>query len=162
MKTVQRNMIADYLNIGDNDKPEFVLMGSGFTSLDESPGAQTETKVYINDKSASTTIKSYETQFSFESELIADEKAIMALYKVGRDHLTGSEAEFDYVRVDLYESPIEKGYPARKFKVAAEISDCNGEGGETVVVSGNLNAVGDPVNGTFDISTKTFTPIEKP
>lgn len=162
MKTVQRNMIADYLNIGTSEKPEFVLMGAGFTSLDESPGAQTETKVYINDKSSSTTIKSYETQFSFESELISDEKAIMALYNVGRDHLTGSEAEFDYVRVDLYETATEDGYPARKFKVAAEISDCSGEGGETVVVSGNLNAVGDPINGTFDVSTKTFKSIEKP
>lgn len=160
MKTIQRNMIADYLDIGTSEKSEFVLMGAGFTSLDESPGAQTETKVYINDKSASTTIKSYETQFSFESELISDEKAIMALYKVGRDHLTGFEAEFDYVRVDLYETATEGGYPARKFKVAAEISDCSGEGGETVVVSGNLNAVGDPINGTFDVSTKTFT--EKP
>lgn len=157
MKTVQRNMIADYLDVGTSEKSDFVLMGAGFTSLDESPGAQTETKVYINDKSASTTIKSYETQFSFESELISDEKAIMALYKVGRDHSTGFEAEFDYVRVDLYETATEGGYPARKFKVAAEISDCSGEGGETVVVSGNLNAVGDPINGTFDVSTKTFT-----
>ena len=157
MKTVQRNMIADYLDVGASDTAEYVLMGSGFTSLDESPGAQTETKVYINQASASTTIKSYETQFPFESELIADEKAIMALYKVGRDHLTGSTAEFDYVRVDLFDKETEGAYPARKFRVAAEISDFAGEGGETVTVSGNLNAVGDPIQGTFNPSTKTFT-----
>ena len=57
MKTVQRNMIADYLDVGASDTAEYVLMGSGFTSLDESPGAQTETKVYINQASASTTIR---------------------------------------------------------------------------------------------------------
>lgn len=157
MITVQRNMIADYLDVSAANTPKYALMGAGFTSLDENPGAQTETKVYINDRSSSTTIKSYETQFPFESELIADEDAIMALYKVGRNHLTGADAEFDYVRVDLYETPTEGAYPARKFKVAAEISDFSGGGGETIVVSGNLNAVGDPIDGTFDTKTKTFT-----
>ena len=55
--------------------------------------------------------------------------SIMALYKVGRDHLTGSNAEFDYVRVDLFDKETEGAYPARKFRVAAEISDFAGEGG---------------------------------
>ena len=39
---VMRHMIADYLNVGTSEKPEYVLMGTGFTTLDESPGAQTE------------------------------------------------------------------------------------------------------------------------
>ncbi|MGL5765168.1 MAG: hypothetical protein ACRCX8_05935 [Sarcina sp.] len=158
MKTVQRNQIADYLNVSKTGEATYKLMGVGFTSLDESPGAQTETKVYISDSSASTVIKSYETQFPFEADFVSDEEALMALYQVGRNHLTGIDAEFDYVRVDLYDTATSGSYPARKFRVACEISDCSGEGGETMVVSGNLNAVGDPVEGTFNVSTKTFTP----
>lgn len=155
MKTVLRNMIADYLEVADT----YVLMGTGFKSLDESPGAKLESTIYINQSSASSTVTQYETKFAFTADTIADESAIMALYKVGRDHLTGEAAEFDYVRVDLYETASPEGtYKARKFKVCAEISDFKGEGGEKIEVSGNLNAVGDPIQGTFNVSTKTFTP----
>lgn len=159
MKSVMRNQIADYLEIdsGASDK-EYVLMGTGFTTLDESPGANIEKTTYINESSGSSTITKYETKFSFNADMIADERAVMALYKVGRDHLVGENAEFNYVRVDLYEAASEGGtYKARKFKVAAEISDYKGDGGEKIKVSGTLNAVGDPVQGTFNVSTKTFT-----
>ena len=47
---VKRHQFADYLNVGDEQTPEFVLMGVGFTTLDEEPGAQTETKKYVNEK----------------------------------------------------------------------------------------------------------------
>lgn len=48
-------------------------------------------------------------------------------------------------------------YKARKFIVANEVSDYEGEGGEKVSVSGTLHAVGDPVQGKFDTVAKTFT-----
>lgn len=159
MKTVLRNLIADYLEIpGEGSTPEYVLMGTGFKSLDESPGAKTESTIYIHESTASSTITQYETKFAFTADTISDEKAIMALYKVGRDHLTGADAEFNYVRVDLYEAAGSEGtYKARKFKVAAEISDFKGNGGEKVEISGSLNAIGDPVQGTFSVTNKTFT-----
>ena len=37
----KRHEFADYLNIQDTENPSFVLMGTGFTTLDENPGAQT-------------------------------------------------------------------------------------------------------------------------
>ena len=161
MKTVLRNMIADYLEVQGTSSKEYVLMGTGFKSLDESPGAKVDNTIYINQSTASSTVTQYETKFSFTADTIADEKAIMALYKVGRDHLIGADAEFNYVRVDLYDEASPTGtYKARKFKVCAEISDFKGEGGEKVEVSGNLNAVGDPVQGTFTISAKTFAEAE--
>ena len=117
-------------------------MGTGFKTLDESPGAKTDSTTYVNNKSASSTVIQYETTFPFTADTIADEKAVMALYAVGRDHLTGADAEFNYVRVDLYSTGSAAGkYKARKFKVSAEISDFKGAGGEKIEVSGNLNAV---------------------
>lgn len=162
---VQRHQFADYLNIGTAAEPNWVLMGVGFTTLDENPGAQTSTKKYVNEKTASTSITSYETQFPFESDLIKSQDAVMALYNVGRNHYTGEDAEFEYVRVELWDqasqevqgvdTPIENTYAARKFRVACEVSETSGE--DDQVVSGNLNAVGDPTFGTFNTSTKTFT-----
>ena len=153
---VQRYQFADYLNTGTPDEPAFKLMGVGFTSLNESPGAQTNSKKYVNEKTSTSSVTSYETQFPFESDLIPEQEAIIALYNVGRDHKTGSEAEFEYVRVELWNPGTgDNVYKARKFVVSAEISDISGE--DDQVVSGNLNAVGDPVDGTFNTSTKLFT-----
>ena len=125
-----RNAIADYALIGT----EYELMGTGFTSLDESPNAQTDSETYINEVTASSDITGYETEFPYESRLIPSQKAIYALYKMGRDHATGDAAQLTYVRVDLF-NPI--GTPS--------------------AVSGTLHAVGDPVQGKFDTVTKEFT-----
>ena len=82
----------------------------------------------------------------------------MALYEVGRNQKTGEDAEFDYVRVDLYKEAVSSAYPARKFRVAVEITEISGESIETVKVSGNLHQVGDFIEGTFNTTTKSFTP----
>ena len=167
--TIQRYQIADYLEIkptnqggvGIGNDSVFELMGAGFNTLDENPSAQTDSKVYINDKASTTMIKSYQTQFPFDSDLIVSENPIMELYTIGRNHYTGANAERDYVRVELFATHTVTGTPAlganqsafkaRKFKVAVEVSSFVGAGGETVVVSGNLNAVGDFIDGYFVI-----------
>lgn len=153
-----RNTIADYMEVNG----AYELMGTGFTSLDESPNAQTDNETYINEVTSSADITGYETEFPYESRLIPSQKAIYALYKIGRDHAVGDEAQMFYVRVDLF-NPIgtptdEKAeYTARRFKVANEVSDIEGEGGKKISLSGTLHAVGDPVQGKFDTVTKTFT-----
>jgi hypothetical protein len=160
MNKIVRSQIADFLNISTTATPEYVLMGTGFNTLNESPNAQIDTKTYISDVTASSTVKSYNTQFGYDADLVADEKAVMFLYSVGRDHKVGEDAETDYIRVDLYD-PVAVGvtdkFKARKFHVCVEVSGAAGAGGETVVSTGNLNCVGDPVQGYFDTTTKTFT-----
>ncbi len=154
----KRHEFADYLNIQAEDAPRFVLMGTGFTTLDENPGAQTSKKKYVNEKASSSSVTGYETVFPFESDLIVQQDAVMALYNVGRNHCTGSDAEFQYVRVELWDKVPgkENEFAARLFTVSAEISGISGE--DEIAVSGNLNAVGDPVNGTFNTETRTFIP----
>lgn len=159
---IQRYQYADYLNVGDAEAPKWVLMGAGFTTLDEEPGAQTDSVKYVNEKSASSSIISYETVFPFEAEQIATEEAIDAIYEVGRNHYVGADAEFEYCRVELWRPATTSGegagnvFEARKFNVAVEVSDFTGE--TKMTISGNLNAIGDPVLGTFDTTAKEFTP----
>jgi len=155
----KRHEFADYLNIQTEETPSFVLMGTGFTTLDENPGAQTSKKKYVNEAASSSSITSYETVFPFESDLIIQQEAVLALYKVGRNHLTGSDAEFQYVRAELWDKVENKQneFKARLFTVSAEITSISGE--DEIAVAGNLNAVGDPIDGTFNTETKTFTPL---
>lgn len=153
---IKRHQYADYLDVSNTSTPEWALCGTGFTTLDEEPNAQTESVKYVNDKSSSTTVTGYETSFPFEAEQIPDESAIDVIYTVGRNHLIGSDAERKYVRVELWNAEeSENTFAARMFTVSIEVSSISGE--NKMAISGNLNAVGDPVLGTFNTSTKTFT-----
>lgn len=159
MQTIFRYDFADYLGIKSGETTTFHLMGAGFNTLDENPNAQVESKAYINQKVKSNVVKGYETQFPFDTDLIQDEVAVMAIYDVGRDAKTGASAEFDFIRVELFKpetSPVTK-CAARKFRVSVEVSSIAGAGADIVRVTGNLNAVGDFVDGFFDTATKVFT-----
>lgn len=158
-KVIQRHQFADYLNCGTTEVPDFRLMGTGFTSLNESPNAQTNTKKYVNEKSSTTSITQYQTEFAYDADLIASEEAITTLYEIGRNHKTGSDAVLEYVRVELWDPATENStneFKARKFFVANSVSDISGD--DDMQVSGTLHAQGDPVDGTFNVSTRTFTP----
>lgn len=158
MSKVIRYQIADYLNTSETaDTETYSLMGHGFNSLDENPAAKVDKTAYINDKSASGSVTGYENSFSFDTQFIDDEAAIQKIYKVARNQLTGTDAETDYVRVDLFGTETAGAFPARKFKVAIEVSSVTGAGTEIVKVAGNLHQIGDFVEGTFNTATKTFT-----
>lgn len=154
---VQRHQIADYLNIGTSESPNWVLMGVGFTSLNENFGAESESSKYVNEASESSSVTSYKSAFPFEAHLIKSQEAVNALYTVGRNHLVGAEAEFEYCRVELFDgkASAESTYAARKFLVSAEVSSIEGDKKQSV--KGNLNAVGDPVDGYFNTKTPAFT-----
>ena len=46
-------------------------------------------------------------------------------------------------------------FKARKFEVSAEVSEISGDNKQEL--SGNLNGRGDPIDGTFNTTTKAFT-----
>lgn len=154
---VQRHQIADYLNVGTSESPNWVLMGVGFTSLNENFGAESESSKYVNEASESSSVTSYKTVFPFEAHLIKSQEAVNTLYTVGRNHLVGAEAEFEYCRVELFDgkASAESTYAARKFLVSVEASSLEGDKKQSV--KGNLNAVGDPVDGYFNTKTLAFT-----
>ena len=158
MKKVIRYQIADYLNVGTDNSTEFALMGVGFNSLDENPSAKIDKTAYISDRSVSGTIIGYENSFAFDTQFISDDLAIKKIYDIARNQRTGGEAETEYVRVDVYAGNDDATtVPARKFRVAVEVTGVTGAGTEIVRVAGNLHQVGNFEEGTFDIQSKTFT-----
>lgn len=136
-------------------------MGTGFTELNEDPGAQTTSKKYINDKSSTSSITSYEGEHGFTADQIPSEKVIKDLVSIGKERKTGADAEREFVRVDLDEKAegdtAGTVFKARMFTVAAEISSFSDNDGE-LQVEGTLHDKGDPIMGKFDTKTKTFTP----
>lgn len=64
MSIRKRKVQANYLKVGE----AFELLGTGFTELNESPSAQTSSKRYINQSSASQSVTGYEWSSSFNAD----------------------------------------------------------------------------------------------
>ena len=153
MANRQRRMEADYLKVGEN----FEFLGAGFTAIDEKPNSQVTEKRYINDASSSQSVTGYKWQADFSGDQIDSEKAIEYITTIGKELKTGGDCESEYIRVDLDKaSTTDGGYYARKFKVAIQVSEFPNNDGE-LGLSGVFLALGDPVIGTFNTKTKTFT-----
>lgn len=154
----QRYQEADYLGIIEaEDNETYELMNAGFTKIDDNPSAQTGSRRYVGDKSATKSVKGYDWSAPFETDLIESEKAVEHIVKVGREELSGIDAEALYVRVDLAGENSTTGYQARRRRVAIEVADITDNDGE-LKVSGNLLGIGNWEKGTFDTKTKNFTP----
>lgn len=148
-----RTVVADYLKVGE----EFKLMGAGFTDINESPSAKTNKKQYVNDKSPTSSIVSYEAEFSYETDQMREQEAIDFICEIGEMQKIGSEAETEYIRVDL-DKPAqeENSFRARKFNVAIQVDEFGAKDGE-MSAKGKLLCKGDLVLGTFNTSTRAFT-----
>lgn len=154
----QRRMQANYLNCGNGETPSYSLLGVGTKTLDENPAAQTKSRKYVCDKSATKSISGYDWTTAFDIDQIREQEAINFIVNIGEKQLVGEDAETDYVIVDL-DQKEESGatsYHARKFKIAIEVASFTNDDGE-MGCTGNFLGKGDPIEGTFDTSTKTFT-----
>lgn len=162
--------VADYIEVGG----AYELMRH-FTSISESPNAETEETQYTVNKSKSVETVSYQTAWAFEGILHKDAtgdeqasaKAVEYLEKVGKEQLLGADAQTNFVRVELDNpimgsgSPKANTYYARRAKVSVEVSELSVEAGAKRGISGNLNALEDIVVGEFNTQTKTFTPADE-
>lgn len=156
---VGRYQHPGYLDVSGDLSEDYKLLGFGVTQLDDSPSAQTTSKRYVNQKSATQSIGSYEWTGPLEFDLIRSEEAIEYIAKIGENELTGAAAETYYVLAYL-ERPVESQtnkFKAKRRKVAIEVADFSDNDGE-IQGSGNLLAVTDWVWGQFDTTTNTFTP----
>ena len=153
----KRRRIANYINVSQEESPEYVFMGTGYKSLEETPAAQTSSTRYINDASATKSINGYDWSTPFDLDQIRDQQAIEFICNIGETQATGADCETDYLVVDL-DKPAQddNSFYARKFKVAVEVASFTNNDGQ-MGATGNLLGIGDLVIGTFNTQTKTFT-----
>lgn len=151
--SIRKRMIqANYMKVND----AFELLGTGFTELNESPSAQTTSKRYINQSSATQSVTGYEWGTSFNTDQIKSDKAIEYIKEIGEMQKTGADTETEYLIVDLDKQGTAEGtYRARKIKIAIAVDSFDDNDGE-LGISGNFLGQSDPVEGTFDISTTSF------
>lgn len=162
MNQILRWAIADYLNTGTSAEKVWSLMGLGFTQLDENPNPVVDEKAYINDKASTKSITGYGATFPFTADVYSDEDAISKLMDIAEGQLTGSAANVEYLRTKFLVNdsgePITTTVDARMFMTSVEVTGITGAGTEALVIAGNLHQRGDFTPGTFNLSTKAFTP----
>lgn len=146
------NFVLNFLKVGD----AFELLRGSFSELTESPSAQTSSKRYVGDNSATKRIANYDWSTAFNSDQIRSKKAVDFICEIGELQKTGSDAETEYIIVDTDKPGVtDNTFRARKFNVAIEVASFDNNDGE-LAVSGNFLGQGDPILGTFNTSTKTF------
>lgn len=127
-----------------------------FTENNESPSAQTSSKRYTTQSSATQTITGYEWSSSFTGDQMESDKVVEHIRNIGEMCLTGADAESEYLIVDLDQPGTAEGtFRARKIKVAIQVDEFPDNDGE-LGLSGNFLGQGDPVLGTFTLTGKTF------
>lgn len=156
MKDIMAYDQAHYFGIVDGNSTTITL-GGVITDLTESSNPTESEKQYIHQKSKTTNVTGFANEFPITMDMVKGDDVFEDFYGIFYERKTGDEAKRDHYIVDLWESTAENTYKARKINQTVEITECNGAPGEQKQITGSLKG-GDFVYGTFNTSTKTFTP----
>lgn len=158
-KIAMRPDVVPFMNTGESyENPTWTRMGTGWTSFNENPNAQTESTQYINMASENNDTTGYSPQYSFGCDLMYEDPTIKKVYYIAKDRKIGSDATVDVLIVDMFgEAP----YTAWRESLAVEVTSIDGT--KKMTMSGNLNGQGDSIKGKFTPSGEsgTFTADEK-
>ena len=148
---------AHYFDVGTNGTPDIEL-GGVITEMTESTNPKETEKQYIHQKSSITKTTGYANEFPITMDMVKGDKVFENFYEKFYLRKTGNDLNIDHYIVNLWENETEANtYKARKITQTVSITECNGAAGEQKQITGSLKG-GDFVYGTFNTSTKTFTP----
>ena len=153
LKDIMEYDEAHYFGINDE-----IVLGGVITDMTESSNPTEKEKQYIHQKSKITKTTGYSNEFPITMDMVKGDKVFENFYKKFYERKTGNDLNIDHYIVNLWESETEANtYKARKITQTVSITECNGAAGEQKQITGSLKG-GDFVYGTFNTSTKTFTP----
>ena len=158
MAKIKRSLVKTFLNTGSIVSPVWELLGDGVTTGTIAYNPKITEETYIIADSASISVDSYAPTFPVEMTAISGDAVFEYLDDLRKDRAVLGDAETEIVNVWLYETPALGYYAAEKQAVSLQIEDFGGEGGAAVNINFTINFIGDPVSGTFNASTKVFTP----
>lgn len=152
-----REKLMHFFNIGTEAAPNYVLLGDGITSLTEEFNPEQDTKQYIHQSNGTTTVKSYTPSLSVEKEYIRNDELQKWMDAKIKILPTGTAAQSDYIRINILEDSVDGAYPAVKRRCSYQFDSIGGDAGNELVSSMTLGGIGDGIQGTFDVQTRTFT-----
>ena len=156
----ERKYLAHYLDAAFDmsyAEPNYVRLGKDLEEFSPELSAQVDTKKNILGET-SILISSYEKTGSVEPFYAEKESALFArLQDIIDNQLVLDDLKTDVVEVKLWDKAEDGAYPAIKEEAYIEVTSY---GGDTTgyQIPFTLHFTGVRTKGTFNVSTKTFTP----
>ena len=163
MNELQDIMVYDEAHYFGDSTGETITLGGVITELTESSNPEESEKQYIHQKSKVVKVTGFSNEFPITMDMVKGDVVFEDFYNIWYERLTGTDAQRDHYIVNLWEPVEEQGtvvpntYKARKITQTVSITEANGDAGAQKQITGSLKG-GDFVYGTFNVSTKAFTP----
>ena len=160
MAKIERRYLVHYINAAapGAEAAVYECLGDDLEEFSPEMSAQVDTKKNILGKT-SILISSYEKTASVEPYYAESGNALFTrLQTIIDDQLVLDDLKSDVVEVKLWEKgESDNVFPATKEEVYIEVSSY---GGDTTgyQIPFTVHYTGNKVKGTFDVSTKTFSP----
>jgi hypothetical protein len=157
---IKRSDVATYIDTTPTaGSRAYERIGDGVTdaTVDYAPNVTSE--VYIHEDAATALVEGYAPTMAIEQVAKNGDAVFEFIDALRKAQAILDDAKTTVVEVWLYETPTSNEYPAQKRNASISInSGPGGAGGTAARISYTINYSGDPVNGTFNPTTKAFTP----
>ena len=156
MAKIERKYMAHYINAAKDGEAAYERLGQDLEEFSPEMSAQVETKKNILGES-SILISGYEKTAAVEPFYAQKGSALFErLQAIIDGDLTLDDLKADVVDVKLWDEQSAGAYPAVKETVYIEVTSY---GGDTTgyQIPFTIHYTGEKVQGTFNVSTKTFT-----
>lgn len=157
MGKVKRSQFLTFLNTGASGTPEYSLMGNGITGQTVSYNPKTSDDTYIHEDSGTSDVESYKPTIATPQTAISGDPVFDYVDNLRKNRAVMDAARSDVIMVYVYEEATEGVYQAEKNTCSIQVDDYGGDGGGSLKINYTVNLIGDPIQGTFDPETKTFT-----
>ncbi len=154
---IKSSLVKTFLNTTPSTTATYSLVGDGVPSLDTDYSPKTTEETYVHQDNASISVDSYAPKIAVEMTAKLGDAVFAFIDNLRQSRAVLGDAETDLVDVWLYETPTSGAYPAEKQNVAIQIDSMTREGGVPMKIKYTINYVGDPIPGTFNPTTSTFT-----
>ncbi len=138
----------------------FVLFGNRVSQFDYDPSPQTETKNWITNANETEEIESYKPTFSGNGENDGSDLGLNVVVDISKNRETRDKAKRPFIRVDKSKQTGETY--AAEFFYCAWTASFTGEGTKVETVDFEGYSTTDPLKGTYNPTTETFTTVVTP
>jgi len=157
---IKRSKFRTFLNTGVSPTVNYKLLGDGVTdaSIDYNPSITTEQ--YITEDSATTSLDAYAPSMPIDATAKLGDEVFAFVDQLRKDRAIQAAANTDVVNVWLYEDALDlygTVFPAEQQNVTVAINTFGGAANVANKINYTLHYQGDPVQGSFDIVSRTFT-----
>lgn len=153
---VKRSQFRTFIDV-DPGYEDWALIGDGVTSGEIAYNPETSEETYIHEDSGSAEVEGYKPNMAIEAVAINGDEVFEFIDGLRKSRAVLDDAHTQIVNVWMYESDDAGDYPAELQDVAISVDSFGGDGGASTKINYTVHFRGDPVTGTFNPTTLTWT-----